>query len=101
MMRNLSRHRPLCLPRSLSPSEFLHPWPQLDLPRPGAARLMDEVHVRVGDRIGIERAVRTLGRIRPARASDTTVDHDVRDMDPLWRKLARHALGKSAARELA
>src|SRR5947208_9655850 len=82
-------------------SEFLHPWPQLDLPRPGAARLMDEVDVRVGDRIGIERAVRTLGRIRPARASDTTVDHDVRDMDPLWRKLARHALGKSAERELA
>src|SRR6266568_9571196 len=65
------------------PSEFLHPWPQLDLPRPGAAGLMDEVHVGVGDRIGIERAVRTFCRIRPARAPDTTVHHDVRDMDPL------------------
>src|SRR5438128_1161620 len=75
-----------------APSEFLHPGPQLDLPRPGAAGLMDEMHVAAGDRVGIERAVRTVARVRPVRAPDAAVDHDMRHMNALRRKLARHAL---------
>src|SRR5215831_15192848 len=45
--RNLVRHDPLFIPRIRlsAASELLHPGPQLDLPGPGAAGLMDEVHV--------------------------------------------------------
>ena len=42
-----------------------------------------------------------IGCIRPARAPDATVDHDVGDVNALRRKLARHALGQPAQRELA
>src|SRR6516225_6046358 len=61
-------------------SEFLHPRPQLDLPGPGAAGLMDEVHVALGDGVRIERAVGSVGRVGPARAPDAAVDHDVSDV---------------------
>src|SRR6266436_4438474 len=80
-------------------SEFLHPRPQLNLPRPGAAGLMDEVYVGAGDGVGIKQAVRIVGRIRPARAFYAAVDDDMRDMNALGRKLARHALRKSTQRE--
>ena len=39
--------------------------------------------------------------VRPARAPDAAVDHDMGDMDALRVKLARHALGEPAQRELA
>src|SRR5262249_49353539 len=57
-------------------SEFLHPRPQLDLPRPGAAGLMDEVHVALGDGVGVEQAVGIVRGLGAARALDAAVDHD-------------------------
>src|SRR5262249_18336530 len=86
---------------TLAASELLHPRPQLDLPRPGAAGLMDEVHVAAGDGVGIEQAVWIVRGLGAARALDAAVDHDVSDVDALRRELARHALGETAQRELA
>src|SRR5262249_6501953 len=85
----------------LAASELLHPRPQFDLPGPGAAGLMDEVHVALGDGVGIERAVGSVGGVGAVRAPDAAVDHDVSHVDALRRKLARHALGEAAQRELA
>src|SRR5262249_8918525 len=51
--------------------------------------------------VGVERARGRVGRVRPARAPDPAVDHDVSDVDALRRELARHALGEAAQRELA
>src|SRR5271165_2362918 len=79
----------------------LHPRPQLDLPGPGAAGLRDEVKIGLRDRLGIEHAVGLVGGLRSARAADAAVDHHMGDVDAGGRKLARHALGKPAQRELA
>src|SRR6476646_8681019 len=83
------------------PLELLHPRPQLDFPGPRAAGLMDEMEVGLRDGLGIEHAVRLVGYLHPARAPDAAVDHDMGDVNALGRKLARHALSKSAQRELA
>src|SRR5205814_651968 len=48
------------------PSEALDPGPQLDLQRPGAARLPQYLDISLRDRVGIERTVGTVRRIRPA-----------------------------------
>src|SRR5215831_9226252 len=79
-------------------SELLHPRPQLDLPRPGAAGLMDQVHVALGDGVRVEQAVGMVCGLGAARTLDAAVDHDVSDVDALRRKLARHALGEAAQR---
>src|SRR3954447_22049071 len=82
-------------------SKLLHPWPQFQLPGPGAARLLQYIPVAQGDRIGIEERVGPVGRIGPGRTADATIDHEMRDMNALRRQLARHALRQPAQRKLA
>src|SRR5262245_59038744 len=72
-----------------APSEPLHPRPQLDLPRPGRARLLQDVHVGCGDGIGIEHAVgRSAGpnRARAFRVAHGAVDDKVSDVDAVRRE---------------
>src|SRR5215210_5560150 len=58
------RHRAVIARRKLcGRSEGLDPGPQLDLPGPGAARLAQDLDVALGDRVGVERAVRPVRRI--------------------------------------
>src|SRR5205085_12312436 len=83
-------------PREPQPLEPLDPGPQLDLPRPGAVRLVDEVEIACGDRIRVEQARGLAGRFGAARALDPAVDHDMRNVNALRMKLARHALRQSA-----
>ena len=49
--------------------EGLDPWPQLDLQGPGAARLAQDLDIGLGDRVGIERAVRAVQRIGMSRTA--------------------------------
>src|SRR5580700_4866605 len=101
------RSSPVCLPcctrgsRLMPGSELLHPGAQLDLPRPGAARLVRHLPVGLGDGVGIEETVRVVVRILPAGTADPAVDYEMRDMHPLRRQLARHAGRQPAQRELA
>src|SRR5579864_5412709 len=56
-------------------SEILHPGPQLDFPRPGAAVLAVEVEIALGDRVGIEEPVgAALVGARVAMLGDAAVD---------------------------
>src|SRR5215469_2979412 len=71
------------------PSEGLDPGPQLDLQRPGAARLPQHLDISLRDRVGIERAVRTVRRIRPPRAAYAAIDDEMGDVDAFWSQLAR------------
>jgi len=57
-----------------------------------AARLTDQMQIGVRDGVGIEQAVRLVGRYRPACAADAPVDHDMSDVNALRMQLARHAL---------
>ena len=82
-------------------SEGLDPRPQLDLPGPGAAWLLEHVHVRGCNRIGVEESVRPCRVGRPASAADSAVDDEMADMDPLWRQFAGHALSQTAQRKLS
>ena len=51
----------------LSPSKLLHPGPQLQLPAPGATRLLQHVPIALRDRIGIEHRIRLVrGSVRAA-----------------------------------
>src|SRR5438445_9638333 len=83
-------------------SEFLDPGPQLDFPGPGAAVLSVYVQVVLRDLVGVEHPVRAaFARSRIACGPrDPAVDDEVRDVDALWRELARHALCEAAQREL-
>src|SRR5258705_13187061 len=81
--------------------KLFHPRPHLDFPRPGAARLVDEVQERGGDRVGIEQARGLVRGLSPPLAPDAAVDHDMPDVDALRLQLARHALREPAQRELA
>src|SRR5260370_32692526 len=82
-------------------SELLHPGPQLDLPGPGAARLVQQVHIAFGDRVGVEQAVGLVGGLGAAVAADAAVDYHVRDMDALRGELPPHALLPAPPRELS
>src|SRR5712692_5475012 len=82
-------------------SEILDPGPQLDLKRPGAARLAQGFEIGLGDPVGIERAVRPLVRVRPARAAHPAVDDEMGDMDAFRPELARGALRQTAQGEFA
>src|SRR4051812_5750937 len=72
-------------------SKLLHPWPQLQLPGPGAARLLHYVPVVQRNRIGIEHRVRPVRRLVTNRVADAAVDHEMRDVNALRRQFARHA----------
>src|ERR1700730_18313931 len=82
-------------------SERLDPRPHLDLKRPSAARLAQDIEVGLGNRLGIERTVRPVVRVRVPGAANTAVDHEMRDMDPLWPQFSRRALRQATKRELA
>src|SRR3954447_11695143 len=86
---------------NLSSSKLLHPGPQLQLPAPGAARLLQHVPVALRDGIGIEHRIRLLRRFRARYAPDAAIDHEMRDMDALRRQFARHALRQPAQCEFA
>src|SRR5579859_6855995 len=79
--------------------ELLHPGPELHLPRPRAARLVEHVQVRGGDGVGLEHRLQARGRFA-AGARDRAVDHEVLDVDALRRELAGEALREAAQREL-
>src|SRR5215212_5004101 len=82
-------------------SEPLDPGPQLDLPRPGTAVLLEHMKVRAGDRVRIEPGVGCIGRLVPTGVPDRAVDDDVGDVDPLRGKLPGDALSQSTQGELA
>src|SRR4029077_1628944 len=64
-------------------SESLDPGAKLDLPGPGAARLLHDMAVAGRDRVGIEHAVGLVRGLGAARIADAAVDHEMRDMDAL------------------
>src|SRR4051812_41961969 len=66
-------------------SKPLHPRPHFDLPAPGAARLLQQMQIGLGDRVRIEQRVGLRRILRPPRAADAAVDHDMRDMNALRR----------------
>src|SRR5258708_27933195 len=81
----------------LQPSPALFPRPDVHLEGPGAARLLVQLPVDLGDVVGVEDAVGTgivaVGKIRlDPFGVDGAVDHDVGDMDVLGPQLARHRL---------
>ena len=55
----------------------------LDLQRPRAARLAQHFDIGLGDRVGIERAVRPIRRVRPPGAANAAIDDEMRDVDAL------------------
>src|SRR5215212_1742347 len=62
-------------------SEPLDPRPQLDLPRPGAAVLPEQMKVRAGNSVRIEHGVGCIGRLLPTGVPDRAIDHDVGHVD--------------------
>src|SRR5439155_9237784 len=73
-------------------SKLLHPGPQLQLPAPGTARLLQNVPIALRDRIGIEHRIRLVRGLGTRRAADAAVDDEMRDMDAVRREFACHAL---------
>ena len=78
-------------------SERLDPRPEFELPGPGAARLAQGVQIGLGDRLGIEQRLRTVGVLDAAGAADSAVDDEMGDMDAVRRELARQALRRARA----
>lgn len=80
-------------------SERLTPWTQIQFLCPRAATLGVQMPVTVGDGVDLQQSVRArivdaLGRCAAqSLAVDTSVDHDVRDMDAARPEFAREALG--------
>src|SRR3954451_20611608 len=69
--------------------------------RPSAAWLPQDLEICLGDRVRVERAVRTIRRIDGSRAAYATVDDEMRDVNALRAEFAGRALGEAAQRELA
>src|SRR5438445_1222617 len=86
---------------AFSISKLLHPWPQLDPPGPGAARLLQHVPVTLRDGVGVKHGMRAIRGFGTHRAADAAVDDKMPDVNALRRQLARHALREPAQRELA
>src|ERR1700729_48777 len=82
-------------------SEFLHPWPQFDFPGPGAAWLLQHAPIAGGDGIGIEHGIRPVRGLGARGAANAAVYDEMRDVNPLRRQFARHALRQSAQREFS
>src|SRR4051812_45846596 len=73
--------------RVAATSEILHPRPQLHLPAPGAARLLQHAPIARGDGVGVEHRIRFVRRVLTRGAPDAAIDHEMRDMDALRRQL--------------
>ena len=79
-------------------SERLFVRPEIDLVRPGTVVLAMKMPVAVGDRLDVQKTVGAglflaIGHARQqALALDAAVDDDMRDVDALRTKLARHRL---------
>src|ERR1700744_5350149 len=58
----------------LPPLKLLDPRPHLQLPAPGAARLLQHVPVTQGNGVGVEHRVRPVGRLDPGRAANAAGD---------------------------
>src|SRR5690606_41553699 len=90
----------------LAPSEFFQPWPQIQLMRPGAARLAMKLPIGFGNVVRIQNAVFflqcvTFGEVIADKGRvDGTINDRVRDMNALRPKLPRHALRKGAQGKL-
>src|SRR5579863_5809064 len=84
-------------------SERLDPGPHLDLKRPGAARLAQNLDVGLRDVVGIEGAVGPIGRVEPPPrlAAHPAVDDEVRDVNAFRPQFARGALRETSQCELA
>src|SRR6266702_1552784 len=86
--------------------ERFSPGTQVEFERPGAAVLMVQHPIGIGDGGDVEEAVRAtrILQFRPqaeqAIALDAAVDDDVPDMDSLRPEFARHALGERTQRRL-
>src|SRR5882757_1586015 len=76
--------------------ERLHPRPHLDLKRPGIARLTQDIEVGLSNGIRVECAVGALGWIRVLRTADSTVDDEMRHVDPFGAELPCCALCQAA-----
>src|SRR5215813_1327335 len=68
-------------PFSLLLSEFFDPRPQLELPGPGAAWLLQYVPVAFRNGVGIEEGIRAIVRLAAHRAADAAVDDEMTDMN--------------------
>jgi len=78
------------LPRRFAPrndgccwlgSKLLHPGSQLQLPAPGAARLLQHIPVALRDRVGSKHRIRLVRRFASRGTPDAAVDDEMRDMD--------------------
>src|SRR5215208_727340 len=67
-------------------SEPLDPGPELDLPRPGTAVLLEQMKVRTGDRVWIEHGVGCIGRLFPTGVPDRAINHDMGHVNALRGK---------------
>src|SRR5690554_984645 len=92
--------------RLLGSSEFFHPWPKVQLMRPGAARLAVKLPIGFGNVVGVQYAVFLLQRVTLGEVVadegrvDGTVNDGMGDMNTLRPKLPRHALRECAQRKL-
>src|SRR5260370_41569849 len=84
-----------------SRSECLDPGPQLDLQGPGATRLAQHFEIGLGDRVGVERAVRAVVRVGAPGAAHPAIDDEMGDVDAFGAELPSGALGEAAQGELA
>src|SRR3990172_6844165 len=87
----------------LGRSELLRPRPEVELLRPGAARLQVELPIALGHLVGVEQGVgAALGaQAGVALGVDLAVDDHMGDVDALGPELPRHALSQRAQPELA
>src|SRR5216684_5852761 len=83
-------------------SEFLLERTNLEFHRPGAAVLMGQMPVRLGDRIGLQQIflLQLRQAFAPAWDVDAPIDVDPRDMNALGTEVARQRLREPAHREL-
>src|SRR5690554_8136584 len=92
--------------RLLGSSEFFHPWPKVQLMRPGAARLAMKLPIGFGNVVGVQYAFFLLQRVTLGEvvADEGRVDGTVNDrmgnVNALRPKLPRKALCEGAQRKL-
>src|ERR1700730_10051262 len=86
---------------SVTRSKLLHPWPQFQLPAPGAVRLLQQAEGAEGNGVGVEQQIRPFFKFGARGAANAAIDDEMRDMNSLRRQFARHALGEPAQREFS
>ena len=80
--------------------EPLDPGPELDLPRPDAAVLLEKMKVRAGNGVWIEHGVGCFRRLFPTGVPDRAINHHVGHVNALRGKLSGDTLRQSAQGEL-